>query len=115
MTNTLFIINTVSPIFIIVVIGWILRKTGIIHEDFIKQSIKFVFNVTLPTLVFLKLATVDFKTLFEGNIIILVYGCMLIIFFLGWLFAKIFIKKGKGRGVFIQGGFYPFKTNICGG
>ena len=107
MNNTLFIINTVSPIFLIVVVGWVLRKIGVIHEDFIRQSIKFVFHVTLPILVFLKLATVDFKALFDSNIIILVYGCMVIVFFLGWLIAKIFIKKGSGRGVFIQGGFWP--------
>ncbi len=107
MTNSIFIINTVSPIFLIVVVGWVLRKIGIIHEDFIKQSIKFVFNVTLPVLIFLKLATVDFIAIFDSSIIVLVYGCMFIIFFLGWLFAKIFITKGKGRGVFIQGGFRP--------
>ena len=107
MTNTLFIINTVSPIFLIVVIGWTLRKIGVIQENFIKHSIKFVFNVTLPILIFLKLAIADFSTIFDSGIIILVYGCMFIVFILGWLLARIFIKKGNGRGVFIQGGFWP--------
>lgn len=107
MTNTIFIVNTVSPIFLIVVLGWALRKIGVIHEEFIRQSTKFVFNVTLPVLIFLKLATVDFSTIFDGKIIVLVYGCMFIIFFLSWLLAKIFIIKGTGRGVFIQGGFWP--------
>jgi hypothetical protein len=107
MTNTLFIINTVSPIFLIVVVGWTLRKIGVIQENFIKQSIKFVFNVTLPILIFLKLAVADFSTIFDSGIIVLVYGCMFIVFILGWLLAKIFIKKGNGRGVFIQGGFWP--------
>jgi len=107
MTNTIFIINTVSPIFIIIIIGWLLRKGGIISELFIKQSTKFVYQVTLPILVFLKLAIVDFKTLFDLNLVVLVYVCMLMIFFLGWLIAKIFIKKGNGRGVFIQGGYWP--------
>lgn len=107
MTNTIFIISTVSPIFLIVILGWVLRKIGIIHEEFIRQSTKFVFNVTLPILIFLKLATVDFSTIFDGKIIVLVYSCMFIIFFLSWLLAKIFITKGNGRGVFIQGGFWP--------
>ena len=107
MTNTLFIINTVSPIFLIVVVGWTLRKIGVIQENFIKQSIKFVFNVTLPVLIFLKLAVADFSNIFDSGIIVLVYGCMFIVFILGWLLAKIFIKKGNGRGVFIQGGFWP--------
>jgi len=107
MTNTLFIIETVSPIFLIVVVGWTLRKIGVIQENFIKQSIKFVFNVTLPILIFLKLAVADFSTIFDSGIIVLVYGCMFIVFILGWLLARIFIKKGNGRGVFIQGGFWP--------
>lgn len=107
MTNTIFIINTVSPIFLIVILGWVLRKIGVIHEEFIRQSTKFVFNVTLPVLIFLKLAIVDFSTIFDGKIIVLVYICIFIVFFLSWLLAKIFITKGKGRGVFIQGGFRP--------
>lgn len=107
MANIFFIINTVSPIFLIVILGWALRKIGVIHESFIKQSTKFVFNVTLPVLIFLKLATVDFSTIFDSKIIILVYICIFIIFFLSWLLAKIFITKGNGRGVFIQGGFRP--------
>ena len=107
MTNTIFIINTVSPIFLIVILGWALRKIGVIHEEFIRQSTKFVFNVTLPVLIFLKLATVDFSIIFDGKIIVVVYSCMIIVFVLGWLLAKIFITKGNGRGVFIQGGFWP--------
>ena len=93
MPNTLFILNTVSPIFLIVVVGWILRKLGVIQEKFIKQSIKFVFNVTLPILIFLKLAIADFSAIFDGTIIILVYVCMFIIFILGWVLARIFIKR----------------------
>ena len=107
MNNTLFIINTVSPIFLIVIVGWLLRKFGIIQESFIKQSTKFVFNVTLPTLVFLKLAVVDFSNVFDVKIIMLVYVGIFTIFFLSWLIAKIFIKRGNGRGVFIQGSFRP--------
>jgi malonate transporter len=107
MNNTLFIINTVSPIFLIVIIGWLLRKFGIIQESFIKQSTKFVYNVTLPVLVFLKLAMVDFSEVFDSKIIVLVYSGIFILFFLSWLIAKIFIKRGDGRGVFIQGGYWP--------
>ena len=107
MANTIFIINTVSPIFLIVILGWALRKIGVIHEEFIRQSTKFVFNVTLPVLIFMKLAIVDFSTIFDGKIIVLVYSCIFIVFLLSWLLAKIFITKGKGRGVFIQGGFRP--------
>ncbi len=107
MTNTLFIINTVSPIFLIVIIGWLLRKRRIIQESFIKQSTKFVFKVTLPVLIFLKLAVVDFSTVFDSKIIILVYSGIFILFLISWLLAKLFIKRGNGRGVFIQGSFRP--------
>jgi len=107
MSNTLFIANTVSPIFLIVIIGWLLRKFGVIQESFIKQSTKFVFNVTLPILVFIKLAVVDFSNVFDFKIITLVYVGIFIIFFLSWSISKIFIKRGDGRGVFIQGSFRP--------
>lgn len=107
MNNTIFILNTVGPIFLIVVIGWVLRKRGIINETFIKQSTRFVFNVTLPVLIFLKLATVDFGQVFSLKVIILIYSGIFIVFFLSWLLARQFIPKGQGRGVFIQGSFRP--------
>ncbi|NHZ85974.1 MAG: AEC family transporter, partial [Planctomycetia bacterium] len=44
---------------------------------------------------------------FESKIIILVYGCIFILFFISWVIANLFIKKGNGRGVFIQGGYWP--------
>ena len=34
MNSSIFILNTVAPIFLIVVIGWFLRKVGIIQESF---------------------------------------------------------------------------------
>jgi predicted permease len=107
MNSSLFILNTVSPIFLIIIIGWLLRKRGIIQESFIKQSTQFVFNVTLPVLIFLKLASIEFTTIFDSIMIVLIYGSMVIIFLVSWLIAKLFIKKGEGRGVFIQGSFWP--------
>jgi len=107
MNNTLFLLNTVTPIFLIVIVGWFLRKKGVIQESFIKQATQFVFNVTLPVLVFLKLAVVDFNQVFDSKIIILVYLGIFILFFFSWLIATIFIQKGHGRGVFIQGSFRP--------
>ena len=65
MTNAIFIINTVAPIFVIVILGWGLRKIGVITESFIKQSTQFLFKVALPTLIFLKLAIVDIRNIFD--------------------------------------------------
>lgn len=107
MNSTLFILNTVTPIFLIIVVGWFLRKIGIIEETFLKVSTKLVFNVTLPVLIFLKLASIDFNAIFDSIMIILIYGSMVIIFLISWLISKLFIKKGEGRGVFIQGSFWP--------
>jgi len=107
MNNSLYILSTVSPIFLIVIVGWGLRKLGIIQESFVKQSTKFVFNVTLPVLIFFKLAIVEFSMVFDSKIIFLVYAVILFLFFASWIIAQKFIKKGHGRGVFIQGSFRP--------
>jgi len=92
MNSTIFILNTVSPIFLIVALGWILRKRDIINESFIKQSTNFVFKITIPVLVFIKLESVDFKDLFDSNIIILIYGGMLFTFFFFFLLSILLIK-----------------------
>lgn len=50
MSNFLFSINVTIPIFLVMVIGYFLRRIGMLNENFVTVANKFNFKVTLPFL-----------------------------------------------------------------
>ena len=61
MDNLIFSLNATLPVFLMMVLGIVLKKIGWVSESFASQMNKFVFLVPLPLLLFQDLATVDFE------------------------------------------------------
>ena len=53
MESLIFAINAVAPIVIMVAIGYLLKKAGMIDKNFAKTANKVVFRVLLPAMLFL--------------------------------------------------------------
>ena len=52
MENFIFSLNATAPIFLVMILGNILMKTGFLSEEFTRVSDKFVFKVTMLSLMF---------------------------------------------------------------
>ena len=50
MNDLVFSLNATVPVFIVIIIGYILKKIGFLNEEFIKVANRFNFKVTLPML-----------------------------------------------------------------
>ena len=48
MESFIFALNAVAPIILTVAIGYLLKKIGMMNEDFAKKANKIVFRVFLP-------------------------------------------------------------------
>jgi len=105
MTIFLQATNIVAPVFIIVFIGYGLRRFGLIDETFIRVSSRLVFNVAMPVLIFSKIATMPIHQLFDGRQV--GFACLGIAgsFILCWLISIRLTHNGRDRGAFIQGAF----------
>ncbi|KAA0876559.1 AEC family transporter [Nitrincola tapanii] len=100
-----FTANIVTPIFFIVFLGYLLKRLGLIDQNFVNVSSKLVFTITLPALVFMSIAQMDFHAVFNpGQLIYVVIGT-LVIYLLIWVLAARWIKAAEDLGVFIQGAF----------
>ena len=64
MDNFIFSINVTLPVFLVMVLGWGLRQTGMLNDNFVTVANKFNFDVTLPFLLFQDIASVDIKSVF---------------------------------------------------
>jgi malonate transporter and related proteins len=103
--NIIFTGNVVAPVFLLVALGYILKRLNIINENFVDVTSKFVYSVSLPALVFINIAEIDLSEAIEFDQIIYIYAATLISFFLIWLISIPFIKDGKNLSVFVQGAY----------
>lgn len=103
--NIIFTANIVAPVFLIVALGYIAKLTKIINENFVQITSKFVFSVSLPAFIFMKISVIDLSEAIDLNQVIFIYAGTTALFILIWLFTIPFIKDGKNLSVFVQGAF----------
>ena len=105
MENFLFTINVVAPVFLLVALGYFLKKIDVVDTKFVVITSKFVFNVSLPALVFIKISTIPVQDVLRVGEIIFVCVGILVIYGISWVVAYRVSDKGEDRGVFIQGSY----------
>jgi predicted permease len=103
--NIIFTGNVVAPVFLLVALGYLLKRFNIINENFVDVTSKFVYSVSLPALVFINIAEINLSEAIAFDQIIYIYAATLISFFLIWLISIPFIKDGKNLSVFVQGAY----------
>ena len=103
--NIIFTGNVVAPVFLLVALGYFVKKINVINENFVDVTSKFVYTVSLPALVFINIAEIDLSEAIDFGQIGYIYAATLITFFLIWLISIPFIKDGKNLSVFVQGAY----------
>jgi len=101
----LFTIEIIAPIFLLILLGSALQKTNLVSETFVKQSSNFVFNVSLPALIFVKLSNVEIGEAFDTKLIITSLLLVLLFFLISWGVSASLTKTPEDHGSFIQGSF----------
>ncbi len=104
MENLIFSLNATMPIFILMALGYIFKRIGILEESFANKLNGFVFKISLPVLVFEDLAVVDIKEAWNGKFVLFCFvSTLLSIFIVGLL--SLLIKDKSQKGEFIQGSY----------
>ena len=93
------------PIFIMMVLGYVLKEIGIFDEHTIKKINKSVFRVFLPLLVFYNVYTSELSDVFNTRLILYSVISIIVVFLLATIFIVLCEKDNSKRGVLIQGIF----------
>ncbi|MBT5855431.1 AEC family transporter [bacterium] len=101
--NFLFTLNLVLPVFFLVILGTALNRWHIIDDHFSKNSSKLVFNVALPTLVFLKLSQTDISSVIDWGLIAYAYLTTILFVAVVWGISAYAFHTATTRASFIQG------------
>ena len=105
MQNLIFSLTLVAPVFLIVALGYFLKRIGVINENFVSVSSKIVFTISLPALIFLEVSSIHLEEILNVNLILFVYAGTLVTFAAVWITAGFFTRAGKDKASFIQGSF----------
>lgn len=98
----MYAINAVMPIIMLIVLGYILKQVGFLDANFVKRGNKLVFRVGLPALLFYTIYNVEDLGAFNWSTVWFSIGAVLLIFVLGLIVVRLFVKDRKRKGVVLQ-------------
>ena len=99
------ILTIVIPVFLVILLGYGLKRLNLIDATFLFQTNRLVYYICLPLLLFYKIGTADFFSNFNGRLVI---GSAIIIaigFFASYGYALIRRYPPEAAGSFSQGSF----------
>ncbi len=103
--NFIYSINVTLPIFLVMVIGYILKQTGMLNDNFVTVANRFNFKVTLPFMLFKDISRVDIRAVFDIRYVLFCALVSTACFWLIWGGTKLFVKDKSIRGAFVQASF----------
>lgn len=95
LNDLIFSVNTILPVFIVVAIGYYMRRKGTVDASFVSSISNVVFYYALPARMFLDVAGSDFTELMNPRFILVTVGGTIGIFLLAWLVISHYIHDGK--------------------
>lgn len=105
MDNIIYSLNATVPVFLTIVIGYLLERTGMFQGNFKVVANKFNFNVTLPALLFQDISRTNIRECFDLKFFAFCVIVTTICFWSIWGITKKFMKDKTMVGAFVQASF----------
>jgi len=105
------IIETIVPIFFIIIFGYILQQKGLIKTQFIQEANRFVFLFSLPLLIFTGIMKSDIKDVGLTSILSVIIPTIVTLCLAFLIALALGLKKGT-LGSFVQTSFHGNITYI---
>lgn len=99
------VINITTPIFIVIAIGFLIRKKNIISEDGVSLLNKLAYNIGLPSLIFLIITNYSLSDIFNVQIVKVIYLTYALLILLTILINFVIKRSGKTKGAIIVSSF----------
>ncbi|MCL2197341.1 MAG: AEC family transporter [Defluviitaleaceae bacterium] len=118
----IFSINTVVPLFLLIGLGFFLRRTEFLPKQFFAAGNRMVFYILLPISLFDSIFNADLSQLASFGFAAFSVGATFISFLAAWAISLFIVKEKDVRGAFTQGAFrsnavfvgLPLMRNLAG-
>ena len=122
MSDFLFAVNATSPIVIMVVIGYFLKRIGLISAELAKGANKLVFRIFLPAMLFLNMYKIEKLSDVDFGFVWYTLSATVILSLIAIFAVILFTKENAKRGALFQSVFranyalvgIPLATSLFG-
>lgn len=105
MNNLMLAFNVVFPLFLMMALGYFIRKIELIDEKSLQKLNGIVFKVLLPLMVFYNIYTTNREEALNFKLILFAFLSIIVVFGVLFIMIPKLEKDNKRRGVLIQGIF----------
>ena len=102
MEDFLFALGVITPLMLIVAVGYLLKRKGLFRADTAKEVKKVVFMILIPTTVFLNIYNIEDVGGIDLTYVFFVAVVTLCVFFISIPLSGVITKDPKRRGVISQ-------------
>lgn len=105
MDSLVYSLNATVPVFLVIVLGYFLRRIGLLDGNFVKVSNAFNFKVTLPVYLFCDMAGARLREEFDPELVLFCAGATTVMFFSIWFLARLLLRDKAMVGAFVQASY----------
>lgn len=98
------------PFFLLTLLGFFLRRFGIVKKEFFTGANPFVYRIALPASLFMTVAKIDWSQQQYGRFVITTFMLTITSFFIIWGVTELLFRDKSMVGTLVQGGF---RSNIA--
>ncbi len=99
------VLETVIPIFLIIIFGYLIRRAGSLKSGFVEESNRFIFLFSLPFLIFTGIVRSSVKEVYLSHIFSVVVPSMIVLCISFGIGLMLRLKGGR-LGTFVQTAFH---------
>ncbi len=109
MDSLVYSLNVVTPIFLLVIVGYALRRMKIMSPEFAEEGAKITFKLALPFSLFRSICNTDISQTFRPRLVITTLAGIIGMFLLLCLIVPRLVKSRPQAATIVQG---IFRTNF---
>lgn len=102
MDNFIFALNSTMPLFLVILLGYFLQRTGMLNDVFNNTANDYVFKCALPVSLFRSIANMDFYGGFNLTFCLFCFLGTTVMFLGTWAIAALTMKERRWVGAFSQ-------------
>lgn len=104
LSNLVFSLNATVPIFLLMVLGYVLNRIGWFDDTLAEKVNTFVFRIPLPVMLFTQLATIDIRKAWDTKFVLFCFGTTCLSILIAWGLSFL-VRKKSSRGEFVQAAY----------
>ena len=78
------IVNTIIPIFALIIMGWAAKKKGFMPPEFLAPANRLVYYLAIPAMIFRAISRTDFYAQFNSLVLACTLIAILSVFVVAW-------------------------------